>query len=233
MTERRQWALVIGVSVALGVGLSAVTVRLGDELFPLKIGADAPDFAALPVEATAPTPVDAPTPALVDAGMPDSTAGAVSGAAGGVAGGVAGGSTTTAAPSSPLREVKGIDDYTGEVVLLNIWATWCGPCRIEMPSMQRLQERLGPKGLKIVAVSVDDPGQAGAIRRFAQELGLSFELLHDPTKAIERTYQTTGVPETFLIGRDGTIRRRSIGAEAWDSEANVAQLERLLAEPRP
>ena len=221
MTERRQWALVIGVSVALGVGLWAVTVRLGDELFPLKIGADAPDFAALPVDAPAPAPVDAP--------MPDSTAGAVKGAAGGAAGG----STTTAAPSPALREVKGIDDYTGEVVLLNIWATWCGPCRIEMPSMQRLQERLGPKGLKIVAVSVDDPGQAGAIRRFAQELGLSFELLHDPTKAIERTYQTTGVPETFLIGRDGTIRRRSIGAEAWDSEANVAQLERLLAEPRP
>ena len=221
MTERRQWALVIGVSVALGVGLWAVTVRLGDELFPLKIGADAPDFAALPVDAPAPAPVDAP--------MPDSTAGAVRGAAGGAAGG----STTTAAPSPALREVKGIDDYTGEVVLLNIWATWCGPCRIEMPSMQRLQERLGPKGLKIVAVSVDDPGQAGAIRRFAQELGLTFELLHDPTKAIERTYQTTGVPETFLIGRDGTIRRRSIGAEAWDSEANVAQLERLLAEPRP
>jgi thiol-disulfide isomerase/thioredoxin len=196
-------------------------MRLGDELFPLKIGADAPDFAALPVDAPAPAPVDAP--------MPDSTAGAVRGAAGGAAGG----STTTAAPSPALREVKGIDDYTGEVVLLNIWATWCGPCRIEMPSMQRLQERLGPKGLKIVAVSVDDPGQAGAIRRFAQELGLSFELLHDPTKAIERTYQTTGVPETFLIGRDGTIRRRSIGAEAWDSEANVAQLERLLAEPRP
>jgi len=221
VTERRQWALVIGVSVALGVGLWAVTVRLGDELFPLKIGADAPDFAALPVDAPAPAPVDAP--------MPDSTAGAVRGAAGGAAGG----STTTAAPSPALREVKGIDDYTGEVVLLNIWATWCGPCRIEMPSMQRLQERLGPKGLRIVAVSVDDPGQAGAIRRFAQELGLSFELLHDPTKAIERTYQTTGVPETFLIGRDGTIRRRSIGAEAWDSEANVAQLERLLAEPRP
>ncbi|MEY2733885.1 MAG: hypothetical protein RL340_944, partial [Gemmatimonadota bacterium] len=110
MTERRQWALVIGISAALGVGLWAVTVRLGDELFPLKIGADAPDFAARSVaEATA-----------------------------------------------PVRDVKGIDDYTGEVVLLNIWATWCGPCRVEMPSMQRLQERLGPQGLKIVAVSVDD-----------------------------------------------------------------------------
>lgn len=99
--------------------------------------------------------------------------------------------------------------------------------------MQRLQERLGPKGLKIVAVSVDDPGSARRIREFADEFGLSFELLHDASKAIEGIYQTTGVPETFIIGRDGTIRRRSIGAEAWDSETNVAQLERLLAEPRP
>ncbi|MBM3884374.1 MAG: TlpA family protein disulfide reductase [Gemmatimonadetes bacterium] len=205
MSERRQWALVIGISVALGVGLWAVTVRLGDELFPLQIGGDAPDFAALPVAA----PTDAPAPTTGGPGA------------------------TGAAPTPPVREVKGIDDYTGDVVLLNIWATWCGPCRVEMPSMQRLQERLGPKGLRIVAVSVDDPGKAGDIRGFAQELGLTFELLHDPTKAIERTYQTTGVPETFLIGRDGTIRRRSIGAEAWDSEANVAQLERLLAEPRP
>jgi thiol-disulfide isomerase/thioredoxin len=167
-------------------------VRLAPELFPLKIGAEAPDFAALPV------------------------------AASGVA---------SEAASSP--ETKGIDAYQGEVVLLNIWATWCGPCRVEMPSMQRLHERLGPKGLKIVAVSVDDPGSARRIREFADELGLSFELLHDASKGIEGIYQTTGVPETFLIGRDGTIRRRSIGAEAWDSEANVAQLERLLAEPRP
>ncbi len=99
--------------------------------------------------------------------------------------------------------------------------------------MQRLHERLGPMGLKIVAVSVDDPGSARRIRTFADELGLSFELLHDASKAIELAYQTTAVPESFVIGRDGTIRRRSIGAEAWDSEANVAQLERLLAEPRP
>ena len=213
MTERRQWALVIGISVALGVGLWAVTMRLGDELFPLKIGADAPDFAARPVEE--------PTAAAAEAPSSESPAGDRAGTA------------SIAEAASPVREVKGIDDYAGEVVLLNIWATWCGPCRVEMPSMQRLQERLGPKGLRIVAVSVDDPGSAATIQRFAQELGLSFELLHDPTKAIERTYQTTGVPETFVIGRDGTIRRRSIGAEAWDSEANVAQLERLLAEPRP
>jgi cytochrome c biogenesis protein CcmG, thiol:disulfide interchange protein DsbE len=126
---------------------------------------------------------------------------------------------------------KGMDDYRGEVVLLNIWATWCGPCRIEMPSMQRLEERLGPKGLRIVAVSIDDPGMEGRIRAFAEELGLSFELLYDPSGRIRDQYQTSGVPETFVIGRDGRIRRRVIGADDWSSEPNVAFLERLLAEP--
>lgn len=195
MTERKQWLVILGTSVALGVALWVAMLRLAPELFPLKIGGAAPDFAAIPV--------------------------AASGASG----------AATAKSAAP--ETKGIDDYRGDVVLLNIWATWCGPCREEMPSMQRLHERLGPQGLKVVAVSVDDPGSARRIRAFADELGLTFELLHDASKAIELAYQTTAVPESFVIGRDGTIRRRSIGAEAWDSETNVAQLERLLAEPRP
>lgn len=125
---------------------------------------------------------------------------------------------------------KGIDDYAGEVVLLNIWATWCGPCRVEMPSMQKLEEMLGPKGLHIVAVSIDDPGMQGRIRQFADEYDLTFEILHDASSEIERQYQTTGVPETFIIGRDGRIRRRVIGADDWSRPENVAFLERLLAE---
>jgi cytochrome c biogenesis protein CcmG/thiol:disulfide interchange protein DsbE len=159
---------------------------LGDELFPLTIGSEAPDFAAV---------------------------------------------TMPAAPAQPVT--KGIDDYEGEVVLLNIWATWCGPCRIEMPSMERLQQRLGPKGLRIVAVSVDDPGMEQKILAFADELDLTFELLYDAPGAIRQIYQTTGVPETFIIGRDGKVRRRIIGADDWSSEANIAFLERLLAEPYP
>ncbi len=134
-----------------------------------------------------------------------------------------------AAGSAP----KTIADYRGEVVLLNIWATWCGPCRIEMPSMQRLEEQLGPKGLKIVAVSVDVAGMENAINAFTEDMKLSFEILHNPAGDIQRIYQTTGVPETFIIGRDGRLRRRVIGADTWDSPANVAYLERLLAEPRP
>jgi len=136
-------------------------------------------------------------------------------------------------PMAPGSVAKTIADYKGDVVLLNIWATWCGPCRIEMPSMQRLEEQLGPKGLRIVAVSVDVAGMENAINTFTEEMKLSFEILHNPEGDIQRTYQTTGVPETFIIGRDGRLRRRVIGADSWDSPANVAYLERLLAEPRP
>lgn len=137
-----------------------------------------------------------------------------------------------AASDDTTTVIKGIDDYRGEVVLLNIWATWCEPCRIEMPSMQKLQETLGPKGLRIVAVSVDDPGMEGRIAAFAKELALSFEILHDAPGEIRTQYQTTGVPETFIVGRDGRIRKRMIGAEDWASPMNIAFLERLLAEPR-
>ena len=135
-----------------------------------------------------------------------------------------------AVPLAAGSEPKGIDDYEGEVVLLNIWATWCGPCRKEMPSMQRLEEQLGPKGLRIVAVSVDVAGMEDAIKTFSEEYGLSFEILHDAPGVIQRDYQTTGVPETFIIGRDGRIRRRVIGADDWSSASNVAFLSRLLEE---
>lgn len=127
--------------------------------------------------------------------------------------------------------VKALDDYRGQVVLLNIWATWCLPCRVEMPSIEDLQREMGPRGLKIVSVSVDDPGQEQKVRDFARQYGLTFEILHDGSGAIEKQYQTTGVPETFVIGRDGVIRKKVIGASRWDSDANRALLTQLLAEP--
>ena len=128
---------------------------------------------------------------------------------------------------------KTLADYRGSVVLLNIWATWCGPCVVEMPSIQRLHDRFGARGLKIVAVSVDNPGTQDGIRAFRDKYGLTFEILHDPTFRIKRIYQTTGVPETFIIAEDGTIRRKYIGADDWDSEANQALIAALLGAPRP
>ena len=136
---------------------------------------------------------------------------------------------TTAAGAS-VRE-KSLADYKGQVVLLNLWATWCGPCRYEMPSLEKLHEELGPKGLKIVAVSVDNPGMEDAIHDFQKELGLTFEILYAPDGKIRDDYQATGFPETFIIGRDGVIRKRVIAATDWSAEPQKALLRRLLAEP--
>lgn len=125
---------------------------------------------------------------------------------------------------------KTLADYAGQVVLVNIWATWCPPCREEMPSLEALHRRLGPRGLRIVAVSIDDPGTVDQIRAFRDALGLTFEILHDADGRIRRDYQTTGVPETFVIGPDGVIRKKVIAAANWDSPANRAVIGRLLAE---
>jgi cytochrome c biogenesis protein CcmG, thiol:disulfide interchange protein DsbE len=192
VNTRTQWAVIGGVVAVLGLSLWFASVKLGDELFPLAIGAEAPKFSAVPVpESGATTPI-------------------------------------------PASAAKSIEDYKGNVVLLNIWATYCIPCRTEMPSMQRLHEQLAGKGLSIVAVSVDAPGLEATIRAFADEYKLTFDILYDEPQRIQKQYQTTGVPETFIIDRSGRIRRRIIGfnpADDWTSAANIAFIERLLAEP--
>ncbi len=127
----------------------------------------------------------------------------------------------------PLK-AKSLADYKGQVVLLNVWATWCGPCRTEMPSIEALHKALGPKGLHVVAVSIDDPGKRDDIRKFAKDFGLTFEILHDSTQAIQQAYQTTGVPETFIIAADGTIRKKVIAASDWNSQPNRALITQLL-----
>lgn len=99
----------------------------------------------------------------------------------------------------------------GEVVLLNVWATWCYPCRKEMPSFEALYRDLAAEGLRVVAVSIDDPGARAEIDSFLGEHRITFDVLHDGEQRVTRTFRTIGVPETFLIGRDGRLIRRWIG----------------------
>jgi peroxiredoxin len=120
-----------------------------------------------------------------------------------------------------------LSDYEGDIVLLNLWATWCPPCEREMPSMQRLHEQLGPSGLKVVAVSVD-ASESEDVLAWAQERGLTFDVLHHREGRLERLYQTTGLPESFVIDRDGVIVKKEIGARQWDSQSQVAFFARLL-----
>lgn len=145
------------------------------------------------------------------------------------------------APNFEATDLDGrrvsLSDLAGQVVLLNIWATWCPPCREEMPSMQRLHDRFAADGLRVVAVSIDAaPGRTpfgsppgGDVPAFVRQYGLSFDVWLDPEGAIQRTYRTTGVPESFVIDRDGRIVKKVIGATDWDSQAN-RDLIRMLVE---
>ena len=123
---------------------------------------------------------------------------------------------------------KTFADYKGQVVVLNVWATWCGPCQVEIPTLERLYREYGDKGLKLVAVSIDDYVSEDSIRAFARNFGMTFEILHDSTHAIERQYQATGYPETFVIGKEGTIRKKWIGPDDWTSQGNRALVAQLL-----
>jgi len=129
----------------------------------------------------------------------------------------------------PPVKTRGLIDYRGDVLLLNVWATWCHPCVEEMPTMQTVHEAYADRGLRVVAVSVDDAGTEQLIRDFQKEHGLTFEILHDPEWKIFDAYMMNGVPSTFLIDRMGVIRLVRF-AEDWASPANRAEIERLLGD---
>ena len=146
-----------------------------------------------------------------------------------------------AAPNFQARDLDGqvveLEDHQGKVVMVNIWATWCAPCLEEMPSIERLYKEFHSSGLEIMAVSVDaEAGQmdasrnqlGGDIQAFGDSLSLTFPLLHDPSGAIAELYKTTGVPETFVIGRDGVIYKKVAGGTEWDAPEHKDLVRRLL-----
>lgn len=130
-------------------------------------------------------------------------------------------------------EVRTLADYSGNVILLNFWATWCEPCKVEMPSMEALHRDYHPQGLRVVAVSVDEARiTAAELREYAEDLQLTFDILRDTSQAMTASYQVIGYPTTFVIARDGTIRRRWVGAEDWNSPSNRAFMRQLLGVAR-
>jgi len=121
------------------------------------------------------------------------------------------------------------EHYRGHVTLVNIWATWCVPCRVEMPAMQRLYDSLGSRGFRIAAVSIDQEGP-DVVRDFASGLNLTFDVLQDREGLIQQAYQTTGVPESFLLDTNGVIMKRVIGAWDWSSPFNASLVRRLMGD---
>jgi cytochrome c biogenesis protein CcmG/thiol:disulfide interchange protein DsbE len=142
-----------------------------------------------------------------------------------------------AGPGSPAPAFRAVNlrtgrpaslaDYRGMVILLNVWATWCEPCRLEMPSLERLHTRFGGEAFDVVAVSIDE-GDSSQVGRFARALGITFDILHDRAGAIQQLYHTTGVPESFVIDRQGTIVKRVIGAVAWDGPETETLIRKLI-----
>jgi cytochrome c biogenesis protein CcmG/thiol:disulfide interchange protein DsbE len=119
-----------------------------------------------------------------------------------------------------------LEALRGRVVLLNFWATWCEPCEDEMPSMQRLYDRLAPRGFELVAVSVDE--DPAAVEAFRERLGLRFPIALDPESEIAKRYQTMGFPESLLIGPEGDVIERYVGPRDWDAPMYSERIARLL-----
>jgi len=108
-----------------------------------------------------------------------------------------------------------LSDYRGQVVVLNIWASWCPPCVEETPAMIAMQQRLKAKGVTIVGVSIDEDNDA--YHRFLKEHGVNFVTVRDPDRKTANLYGTFAWPETYIIDRKGVIRRKFIGAADWTS----------------
>ena len=121
-----------------------------------------------------------------------------------------------------------LDDLRGRVVLVNFWKTTCKPCEQEMPAMERLYRILPRDQFELVAVASDP--QESLVQAFQDEYQLSFPIVLDPGEAVTQRYETMGVPETWLIDRDGRLVERYIGPREWDEAEHVDRLRALIRE---
>lgn len=138
-----------------------------------------------------------------------------------------------AVPAYGARLVSGdsvsLAGLRGAPVLLNVWATWCHPCREEMPALQRVHERWGDRGLRVVGVSIDGGMDGAEVEAFARDLGARFPIWLDPQERVTNRFGTTGVPTTFLIGPDGTLLWKRIGPVHDDDPEMAERIEAALS----
>jgi cytochrome c biogenesis protein CcmG/thiol:disulfide interchange protein DsbE len=121
-----------------------------------------------------------------------------------------------------------LSDLHGKVVVLNFWASWCGPCIEETPALIALQQRIAPRRGEVLGVSIDE--DEGAYERFLREKGINFPTYRDPSKRIAADYGTSMWPETYIIDRKGKILRKIIGPQDWNSPEMTAYFDAVLAQ---
>ena len=124
-------------------------------------------------------------------------------------------------------KTSSLSAYRGRFVFLNFWATWCPPCRSEMPAMQALYSRLEARGFVILAVDLAE--KADTVRAYVKKNAFTFPVLLDKTGEVGGTYGAQSIPTTYLIDREGKVLARGIGAQwKWDSPEMIALFEKLL-----
>ncbi len=128
-------------------------------------------------------------------------------------------------PGPDGKAVK-LADHRGKVIFLNFWATWCPPCREEMPAMERLYQRYRDKGFVVLAMSVDS--ELVVVAPFVKQNKLTFPIGHDPKMALAERYGVRALPSSFLIDRRGNMSALAIGPRAWDTKPAYGAIESLL-----
>jgi cytochrome c biogenesis protein CcmG, thiol:disulfide interchange protein DsbE len=118
-----------------------------------------------------------------------------------------------------------LDQFRGQIVVLNFWATWCPPCLEELPSLMTMQDRMRGRGIVVVGVSIDV--DQDAYHRFLKQQGINFLTVRDPEQKVAGLYGTAGWPETYIIDRQGVLRRKFVGAVDWNAPEIVQFLSRL------
>ncbi len=132
-----------------------------------------------------------------------------------------------ALPDLQDRTIR-LSDFRGKVVFLNFWATWCQPCKEEMPSMEVLYKTFERDGLVVLAVSIDRVTTKQNIPPFVNSMNLTFPVLVDSWGQTDKRYKLMGVPETYIIDQEGVLREKVIGPRDWTRLDNLQEVARLL-----